>query len=251
MWEKMQALYFFKALKISRKCYDSCKVPQLRLTIPLQSWIKLITWESTFFFVNTSLSGCFLQRKHLCAAAETISSVVLTSEVRTRTLKPETTFSYLRPSGRKRWSLNTQDKKLELKWLLDAFLNFYTIMPCVCLFVFICEQLPQAQGQKPHIKVTGGQHTAHRFYVTLLHRTTSVMRMTAVFTTAGDITGRRCLLFHRHKRSRTLRYSWNVFPPLALSFRTHVQGLTTRRERSWFCFAVAVVCGLSLCHGTC
>lgn len=70
----------------------------------------------------------------LCRGKKEISRAVLTSEVKEP--QPETTLSYLRPSGRNTGGRARKDKVLEPRWLTALFMNVASSPQFVCLLRF-------------------------------------------------------------------------------------------------------------------
>lgn len=143
------------------------KVPRLSFKIPLQSREKLIVWEGYFFVVSTSLSGCFLQRKHLCAVKR--KKFPLLSWRQRSWAKDNSVLSV--SFRQKHRGPNMRDKVLELEWL------FFWMSPCwvpVCLLHVIYEHTASMHTQAHTVHCTGVKtwHTGHGQYTAvnnLLH----------------------------------------------------------------------------------
>lgn len=92
----------FACLKINQKCYDYSKRPSLlSLTILLRSRGKPIAWESSFsFFFSPLFFFLLLLTLHYQGVFSNGNISVSCPYVRGHEPQPETTLSYLRPSGR-------------------------------------------------------------------------------------------------------------------------------------------------------
>lgn len=140
-------------------------IHRISRTILLQSREKLIAWESSFFYffiVNTSLSGCFLQRKHVCAAKG--KKFPELSWCQRSGAKPRDNLVLSVAFWQKHRGLNTNDKVLQpvvASGCINACLRVESSSQFVCLLHLICEHTVNSHAQ--HIlRMAQGQDLACR-----------------------------------------------------------------------------------------